>query len=187
MIETDQNDPDELRRLRERQYLWERSIPSRFRYATLADVDEPQSGSLRDWATELPGNLVLLGPVGVGKTHAAVATLRLCHDLGYSIMFAPIVEALDMLRPGGGDDVAARLATVRVLLLDDLGAERPTDWTAERLYSVINRRWLDEKVTIVTSNLPPDELEPTLDPRLYSRLVDGATATRLTGPDRRRG
>lgn len=183
------DDRDELllRKLHDR---WNTAVPARFRHAVLPDVDEPAASELFEWI-EGPrtSNLVLLGPVGVGKTHAGVAALREClyqHDK--TIAFAPVVEALDWLRPGGDEptDVRKRLAGCGVLLLDDLGAERPTDWTAERLYGIVNRRWLDGKPIIVTTNLEPAELERTCDERLFSRLVHDAVAIHLGGPDRRR-
>ena len=181
-------DPDELRRRREREDRWRLRIPPRFQGARLHDVqDAATRQALEDWASGAPRtNLLLLGPVGVGKTHAAVGVLRVVHEHEWSIAFAPIVEALDWLRPNGPDDAFNALARPRVLVLDDLGGERPTDWTAERLYAVVNRRWLDNKATVATSNLKPDELRQVLDERLYSRLVHGATAVALTGPDRRR-
>lgn len=168
---------------------WARRIPKRFRAAALADVDEPAASLLYEWASKAPGpstNILLLGPIGSGKTHAAVGALRVCAEHGSSYLFAPIVEALDWLRPGGPPDTAARMGSVRVLLLDDLGAEKPSDWTAERLYGIVNRRWLNELPTIVTTNVPSAELESVVDPRLFSRLVHNAEAVRIGGADRRR-
>lgn len=183
------DDMDVQRRRRERADEWAKRIPLRFRDADIHDIEEVERVELSEWASTAPGpstNLVLLGPVGVGKTHAAVAALRICHEHGKSVMFAPIVEALDALRPGGPPDAGDRLARVGVLLLDDLGAERPTDWTSERLYGIVNRRWLDKRPTIVTSNVEPGALEAALDPRLFSRLVHEAVPVRFGGDDRRR-
>lgn len=168
---------------------WARRIPKRFRGAQLTDVDEPAASIMFEWASKAPGpstNVLLLGPIGSGKTHAAVGALRVCAEHGMSYMFAPIVEALDWLRPGGPPDTAARMGSVRVLLLDDLGAEKPSDWTAERLYGIVNRRWLNELATIVTTNIPTAELERAVDPRLFSRLVHNADAVQIGGRDRRR-
>lgn len=168
---------------------WAKRIPKRFRNAVVSDVDEPAASLLFEWASRAPGpstNLILVGPIGTGKTHAAIGALRICAEHGSSYMFAPIVEALDWLRPGGPPDTAARMGSVRVLLLDDLGAEKPSDWTAERLYGIVNRRWLNELPTIVTTNIPSGELEASVDPRLFSRLVHNAEAVQIGGKDRRR-
>lgn len=168
---------------------WQRAIPSRFSWAKLDDVPE---GSVREaldeWSVAPSGrNLVLLGPVGVGKTHAAVAACRAAHFGGLSVQFSPLVELLDSLRPGGGDASLWDLADVDRLIIDDLGSERPTDWTSERLYALVNRRWLEERPTIATTNLEPAELEEALGPRAFSRLVgNDAVVLRLSGRDRRR-
>ena len=155
---------------------------------------------LTDWVKDPAGrNLLLLGPVGTGKTHAAVAAARPLHfNHSRFVTFWPVVELLDQLRPGGTEGALEAAMKAPVLILDDLGAEKPTEWTSERLYAVVNRRWMQELPTIATSNLPgsrksaPKDYEgPTLDealgPRMFSRLVgSGAVIVRLSGPDRRR-
>lgn len=168
---------------------WQRAIPNRFQWATLADFTGPEADRLADWAARPAGrNLLLLGAVGVGKSHAAVAAVRPAHfDRGADVRFLPVVELLDLLRPGGPEGALYDLADTDVLVVDDLGTERSTDWTDERLYAVINRRWLEERPTAATSNLEPKALRDALGARTYSRLVgNGAVVVTLDGPDRRR-
>lgn len=186
---------------------WHLLVPQRFHRAELADFDDPQADTyqptlardLEEWAARPAGrNLVLLGPVGTGKTHAAIAAARLRHDVGDDVRFLPVVEMLDLLRPGGPERALYDLADVGCLVLDDLGSERPTEWTAERMYALLNRRWMEERPTVCTSNLPATRAvapegygDATLDEavghRIFSRLVgSGAVICRLTGPDRRR-
>lgn len=175
-----------------REATWQRAIPNRFQWATLADFTDQDADvrdGLHDWAIKPDGrNLVLLGPVGVGKTHAAVAATRPAHfDHGTDVRFLPVVELLDLLRPGGPEGALYDLADTDLLVLDDLGSERPTEWTAERLYALINRRWLEERPTVCTTNLEPDPLREALGERVFSRLVgNGAVVLRLAGHDRRR-
>jgi DNA replication protein DnaC len=196
---TDPDDTDQAAPSMEglRARLWSGSVPSRFCWATIDQFDNPAeadyyqpaaAAELRDWAKSPRGrNLVLLGPVGVGKSHAAVAAVRPQFDRGQEVRFLPVVELLDMLRPGGPDGALYDLAGTDLLVLDDVGSERPTEWTAERLYALVNRRWLEERPTVVTSNLAPDTLADTLGERLWSRLVgSGAVAVGMAGPDRRR-
>lgn len=190
------NDDDELDLVAEvqgglderRRAVWQATIPSRLLWATTGDFDHEVQQVLLEWANDPAGrNLCLFGPVGVGKSHAAVAAVRHLHQRGLSVRFLPVVELLDMLRPGGPEGTFEQLADRDVLVLDDLGTERATDWTAERLYAVINRRWLEERPTVVTTNLPPDEFETAIGPRAFSRLVgNGAVSLRLGGADRRR-
>lgn len=166
---------------------WDARIPRRLRAARLDGVPSPARESIAQWLADgSPGSLVLLGPVGVGKTYAATAALRDAFEHGARVMFAPVAEALEALRPGGPTDAAQRLRSAGLLLLDDLGVEKPSEWTVERLDSIVNRRWLDEKPTIVTTNVAPERLEASVDPRLFSRLVHDALAIEMVGTDRRR-
>lgn len=172
----------------ERAERWKRIVPSRFRDAHVDQLD----GTLRDLAARWTGtgmlaNVLLLGSVGVGKTHAAVSLARLAHDQGgVRVRFLPVVELLDDMRPGGDLGAFDRAVTVDVLVLDDLGGERPTDWTGERLYALINRRWLEERPTIVTSNLGAAKLEASVGPRIWSRLWHDSLRIEIGGADRRR-
>lgn len=168
---------------------WGSIMPARFAWAKLDDcTDAPARRALSEWSsTVAPGNLCLFGPVGVGKSHLAVAACRQAHDAGLQVRFYPVVELLDLLRPGGPEGILYELAEVDRLIIDDLGSERPTEWTAERLYALVNRRWLEERPTIITANGGPPELREAVGERMYSRIVgSGATVLRLTGNDRRR-
>lgn len=167
---------------------WQRCIPARFQWATVDDFDGKARADVIEWGERPAGrNVLLLGDVGTGKTHLAVAAARLRFDRGAEVRFFPVVELLDMLRPGGPEHALYDLADHEVLVLDDLGSERPTEWTAERLYALVNRRWLEERPTICTSNLSPAELEKSVGDRVFSRLVgNGSVGVKLSGPDRRR-
>lgn len=194
VLEPDDYDDPELDALRAqglaevRARFWREAIPSRFQWARVDDFTGQARTELERWGTEPAGrNLLLLGPVGVGKSHAAVAAARILFDRGTEVRFLPVVELLDMLRPGGPEGALYDLAGLELLVLDDLGSERPTDWTAERLYALVNRRWLEERPTIITTNLPASELEQAVGARVYSRLVgNGSVGVGLSGPDRRR-
>lgn len=168
--------------------LWRQQIPNRFQWAELEHFSGEVHRELASWSAQPAGrNLVLFGPVGAGKTHAAVAACRKAHFDGLSVEFWPLVELLDQLRPGGDPEMFDRLVDVDRLIIDDLGAERSTEWTDERLYAVINRRWLEELPTVATTNLTPAALEESLGARAFSRLVGSdAVALQLSGPDRRR-
>lgn len=170
---------------------WAQRIPARFRSAHIDDIDLAEAdiaADLNRWHEDDNGsNLVLLGPVGVGKTHAAVAIARRRHfEYGQLVRFAPVVELLDAMRPNGDAEFVTNCDHAQLLILDDLGVERATEWTMERLYLLVNRRWLSERPTIVTSNLGPEALLEAIGPRMYSRLAHGATALMMTGEDRRR-
>lgn len=163
---------------------WRDAIPARFRDATVEDLDGPVADLADGWDRQ--SNVLLLGAVGVGKTHAAIAIARQGAEEGQQVAFHPAVELLDELRPGGGDpNTLDKTCGVDVLVLDDLGLERPTDWTAERLYLLVNRRWLERRPTIVTSNLAPEALQESVGQQLWSRLYHDAETLKMAGDDRR--
>jgi DNA replication protein DnaC len=171
--------------------------PRRFTEASLADFDTVNALAAigRWWDDGRRQNVLISGPVGTGKTHLAVALAR---ATTLPSLFCPVVEVLDAMRPGGDETMSPnRLQNVACLVLDDLGAEKPTDWTADRLYAIVNRRWMEKRITIVTTNLrlgelpsntisPDKYLQHTVGERLYSRLADDAVGVVLSGTDRRR-
>ncbi len=170
---------------------WSSRCPERFTQATIDGLDDLVRVDVTEWATAPTGrNLLMFGAVGVGKTHAALAAARhrWCVD-GDDVTFWPIVEMLDALRPSAdaGDQTFRQMLDVDLLVLDDLGSEKATDWTAERLFAVVNRRWMEKRPIIATSNLDPAGLRAAVGTRTFSRLMgDGAVIVGVGGEDRRR-
>jgi DNA replication protein DnaC len=174
-----------------RDYVWQRLVPTRFHDVAVSDLNGTRvAAAVEEWQQNTTRNLLLLGNIGVGKTHAAFVAARLAYDRGSSFGFWPVVELLDALRPGGNETTMDRALTVDLLILDDLGGERPTDWTGERLYALVNRRWLERRPIIATSNLDArngqGRLVDAIGLRVYSRLVQDAVLYKIGGKDRRR-
>jgi DNA replication protein DnaC len=95
-------------------------------------------------------------------------------------LFVDVPEMLDVMRrwiarPEGGDPLE-RYARASVLILDDLGREKVTDWATERLYVLVNARYGDLLPTIATSNLRPNELAKSGYEPIVRRLLDGRPA-----------
>ncbi len=131
---------------------------------------------------------VIRGPVGVGKTHEGVAAFRHlvrdCHLLPAVAVAVPAL--LDGLRPGrDAVEPLDAVESARLLLLDDLGAERASDWTAEVLYRVIDARYARRLPTVVTTNATGDLIRANLGERVASRLNGLGAVVTLDGPDRR--
>lgn len=179
-----------------RRRLWAESVDERFKDATLgtlaARLPAETVDAVRSWAEgRARENLVLLGALGAGKTHAAVAAARhrsvMCGETTWCTSEG---ELLDMLRPNGDPGAMARATGVDVLVLDEIGGGTVTDWSSERLALVVDRRWRDCRPIIATSNLGPGEggqLSDRLGGRTYSRLVgSGAVVLGVSGPDIRR-
>ncbi|WP_405673162.1 ATP-binding protein [Streptomyces sp. NBC_01530] len=138
-------------------------------------------------------SLLLLGPTGTGKTHQAYAAIRELAITGVAATWV-VTTAADMygaLRPRHGIDSEAEFRRYRnasVLLVDDLGAERkPTEFTEEINFRLVNWRYENHMPTLITSNLVPKELAGRLGDRVTSRLIEMCQRIVLAGPDRRRG
>jgi DNA replication protein DnaC len=158
-------------------------------------------GVARRWMTSerLAGaNLIVVGAVGAGKTGLAWSIVRELVDDGASGLFVNardlLAELRDSYRSGAEASLFTRAMAVPVLVLDDLGAERPTAWAVEQLARLVDARYTRLVPTVVTSNLEPDALlrhlavdgDVASGQRIVSRLCEGATQIRIAAADRRR-
>lgn len=133
--------------------------------------------------------LILLGPVGTGKSHLASAILnflRQRHMAG--LLKVDVSELLSEMRStvaGGGETASLVEAakTAELLVLDDLGQEYQTEWARSVLGELINARYLDRRPLIVTTNLDLDALRRILTERVASRLLGMSRVLVLDGPD----
>jgi DNA replication protein DnaC len=137
-------------------------------------------------------SLLLLGVTGVGKTHEAYGAMR---ELAVSGVYTQwqVTTAADLyaaLRPRHGVDSEAefrRYRDARLLLVDDLGAERkPTEFTEEINFRLINHRYEHHLPTLMTSNVRPRDLADRLGDRVISRLAEMCQRVPMEGHDRRR-
>lgn len=161
-------------------------VPARFRSATVKRL-EP-----------LTDSLYLTGPRGTGKTHMAAAIIREIvldktpsHSLsGLQWTSAPdlLLEIRATFRDGSErseKEIIEQYSNCKLLVLDDLGAEKTSGWSLQTLYTIIDRRYREERQTIITSNLSLDELAAQVDDRIASRLSELCRVVVLTGRDRR--
>ena len=130
------------------------------------------------------------GPVGTGKTSLAILVAKAAKDEGRSYAVYPVPRLLAEIKRTFDRDasdtylgVFRRLCTVDVLVLDDLGAEKQTEWVLEQLYSIVNERWQDRRSIVVTTNIPD------ADPEGPARLLQASArdlreaASRADGRD----
>lgn len=127
--------------------------------------------------------LILVGDYGCGKTHlaAAIANYALS-ELDMRPVFTVVPDLLDYLRstfsPSAEMRYETRFDTIRsadLLILDDLGTENATPWAQEKLFQIINHRYMERLPTVVTTNVPPEKI----DGRIRSRLFDVGLSTTI--------
>ena len=148
-------------------------------------------GIAQAYAAEPQSWLVLFGDYGCGKTHLAVAIANDRIARGEPALFQVVPDLLDHLRatfsPSATvtyDELFEEVRSAPLLILDDLGAHSSSSWAEEKLFQIVNHRYNHRLPTVVTTNLPPDRL----DPRLVSRMTDmGSRLFKMIAPDFRGG
>lgn len=144
--------------------------------------------------------LLLMGPVGVGKTHLAVSILKGLTERGFGCLFYEFGTLLKEIQDSYNTNtrtselgVLAPVLNADILVLDELGASKPTDWVRDTMAHVINTRYNDRKLTIFTTNYlderkkdKEETLEDRIGVRLRSRLYEMCRTVELSGRDYRR-
>ena len=173
-------------------------IPILYANASFENFDAPQSDfdpsarelrrvltQVKDYADSFPlgprPGLLLIGETGTGKTHLAVAALRRIIAKGFEGLYWNYQTLLNSIKSGydpvsnSSDREAYRAALdAEVLLLDDLGANRVTDWVEDTINSIVTERCDNRRPLIATSNLPDEAVGSTMTDR-----ADLASTTRL--------
>jgi len=161
-----------------------------FRFATGLTMEYPA----------VERGLLFMGSVGVGKTHLAVSILKGLTERGFSCLFyefgSLLKEIQDSYNPSTQSSELSVLAPVLnadVLVLDELGASKPTDWVRDTMAHVVNTRYNDKKLTVFTTNYLDERrndreelLEDRIGTRLRSRLYEMCKTVSMDGKDFRK-
>jgi DNA replication protein DnaC len=139
--------------------------------------------------------LWLFGDTGTGKTTLAMLISKAALEAGHSVAIYSLPKLLARIRrtydsePSGESYLTffERLTSVDLLHIDDLGAEKRSDWVLEQLYALINERYETQRSMLITTNLPHEALEEQIGARTVSRLSQICDQVRLSGDDRRYG
>jgi len=137
-------------------------------------------------------SLLVVGPTGTGKSHQAYGAIRALAVSGVRCVWR-IAAAADIyasLRPRpnvDSEEVFDRLASAQLLVVDDLGAAKSSEWVEEINYRLINHRYEHQLPTLITTNVLPRDLGAGLGERVASRLVEMTSRVTIKGADRRRG
>lgn len=169
----------------------DRLFPARYRDAL------PDHPDVTRWIGQAVANpagapsLLLLGQVGRGKTWQAYGALRAVVAERPSLDWAATAFAdfAAALRPRPGTDPEAEMDRHRragLLLVDDIGAAKGSEWVEEITYRLVSHRYDQMLPTIYATNFGPDELRDSLGDRIASRLAETCQRVVLDGPDRRR-
>ncbi len=172
-------------------------------------------GFVRDYPGSSEKGLLFMGPSGVGKTHLAVAALKELIQRGHAGIFCDYRELLKEIQASYNAEsestemgILEPIRTVEVLVLDDLGASKPSDWVRDIVAVVLNARYNENRTTIITTNyldnpvsegeatrlpsgklvLPTreDSLEQRIGARMRSRLYEMCRTVEIYAPDFRR-
>jgi DNA replication protein DnaC len=138
--------------------------------------------------------LWIYGNTGTGKTTLAMLVSKAALDAGRTVAIYSLPKLLARIRrtydsaPGADSYLAffEQLTSVDLLHIDDLGAEKRTDWVLEQLYAIVNERYEAQRSVVVTTNLTDiGELEQQIGERTVSRLSEVCETIALLGSDQR--
>ena len=179
-------------------------IPRKYRHVAferppISDLPEPIVRQVRGYVRKIDEHLQageglwLFGDVGTGKTSLAMLVSQHAIDAGHSVAIYSLPRLLAEIRDTYEDDaehsyvqLLDRLASVDLLHIDDVGAERTSPWVLEQLYAIVNARYEEERAVLITTNLERDALAEQITERTVSRLEEMCEILPLFGEDQRR-
>ena len=159
-----------------------------------ADSLERAYHQAQQFSQNLNGWLVLQGGYGCGKTHLAPAVANYTVGVGVPTLFITVPDLLDALRFAYDDPQSTfeeRFEEIRaapLLIMDDFGTQNATPWAQEKLFQIINYRYINHLPLVVTTNLLLEQIEGRIrsrleDPELVTRVVINATDYRRPTDD----
>jgi DNA replication protein DnaC len=156
-----------------------------FDRAPVVDMEPGIVREVRRFVEDIDGNLDagrglwFMGDVGTGKTTLAMLVSKAALDAGRSVAIYSLPRLLAEIRKTfnedsqrSSEDLVDRLADVDLLHVDDVGAEKTSEWVLEQLYTIVDARYEQERAVIITTNLDHEELREQIGERTVSRLIE---------------
>lgn len=144
------------------------------------------NGGFKD---ERRNGLLIAGNYGTGKTHLATAIAYRLIENNQHVKFGTYTDLLENIKGEFGDKNPQELhslKTVSVLILDDIGKEKQSEWTRATMFDVVNARYDNMLPTVFTTNLTARGLEDYLGGAVYSRICETCTGVQMTAKDKRK-
>ncbi len=177
-------------------------IPRRYRDVAfdrwpVTEIDPPIVAATRRFTDAIESKLDagrglwFMGQVGTGKTTLAMLVSQAALEAGRSVAIYSLPRLLNEIRDThraerSHVDLLDRLTAVDLLHIDDVGAERTTDWVLEELYSIVNARYEDQRSMVITTNIVDHAaLCEQIAERTVSRLTEMCDQLPLAGDDKR--
>lgn len=158
--------------------------------AKLSDAVKRYCDNFAEFKAEGKG-LLFYGDVGTGKTYFAACIANALIDKGYNVLmtnFATLTNKIQGMFEGKQEYINS-LNRYQLLILDDLGAERKSEFMQEQVFNIIDARYRSGLPFIITTNLSAEELKKTSDigySRIYDRILEKCFPIRVDGQSRRR-
>jgi DNA replication protein DnaC len=167
-------------------------LPNLKRHFRFEDWDQPKSINFDFLDSFASGEskvrwLYIHGGSGTGKTYLAIVIAGISLLKEKKTYFTGVTELLDNLRPDNENKafILSKCKEADLLILDDIGQEKSSQWVAERLYLIINHRWTNDLPTIFTSNFNSERLKTFVSEAVYSRVKGFSFEIPLKSKDRR--
>ncbi len=161
----------------------------KYENAKIEDLSPKLVAVVKDSFKQKKG-VFLMGSTGSGKTHALYAIKRRLKTVGGNTSSVEnwvelLFELKERFNTGGIKTVFDALSDKEVIFIDDIGAERQTEWSQEMLYLLVNRAYTSQRVMMIATNLDASEFQDKYGDRIFSRINEMCLVVNMGKEDRR--